>query len=143
MLGGERSRSSTSFVLWLQIMALLRHSRIGYSFATLSVVGLAVSLLSSCTQVMTPASQPYLSAAAPPQVQELRWSNGKLPASLDPARASAAPESDIVCALFEGLTEIDPSNLNALPAAAEKWSVSEDGKTWTFQLRKDAKWSNG
>ena len=26
---------------------------------------------------------------------------------------------------------------------AEKWNVSDDGKTWTFHLRWDAKWSNG
>jgi oligopeptide transport system substrate-binding protein len=103
----------------------------------------AASLLSACTQVKTPVSEPYLSATAPPQQQELRWSNGKLPKSLDPARAAAAPESDVVCALYEGLTEIDPTTLNAVPAGAEKWIASEDGKVWTFHLRRDAKWSNG
>ncbi|MBV9242048.1 MAG: peptide ABC transporter substrate-binding protein, partial [Acidobacteria bacterium] len=96
-----------------------------------------------CTQIQTPASEPYLSATAPPDKQELRWSNGKLPKSFDPARAAASPESDIVCTLYEGLTEIDPSTLNAMPAAAEKWGVSADSKVWTFHLRKDAKWSNG
>ena len=124
-------------------MTLLRRSRPVNSLATLAAAWLAVSLLSSCAQIRTPASQPYISAAAPPQVQELRWSNGRLPHSLDPARAAAAPESDIVCALFEGLTEIDPTTLNALPSAAEKWNVSEDGRTWTFHLRKEGKWSNG
>ncbi len=29
------------------------------------------------------------------------------------------------------------------PAAADSWEVSEDGRTWTFHLRKDAKWSDG
>ena len=102
-----------------------------------------VALAASCTQVKPPEPDQYLSASTPPQVQELRWSNGKLPKSFDPARAAAAPETDIVCALYEGLTEIDPATLNAVPAAAEKWSVSADGRTWTFHLRKDAKWSNG
>jgi oligopeptide transport system substrate-binding protein len=111
--------------------------------AALVVACSAVALLASCTQVKPPEPDQYLSASTPPQVQELRWSNGKLPKSFDPARAAAAPETDIVCALYEGLTEIDPSTLNALPAAAERWSVSEDGRTWTFHLRKDAKWSNG
>ena len=103
----------------------------------------AVSLLAACTQVKPPAAEPYLSATTPPERQELRWSNGKLPRSFDPARAAAAPESDIVCALYEGLTEIDIATLNPVPAAAEKWTVSDEGRTWTFQLRKDAKWSNG
>lgn len=29
------------------------------------------------------------------------------------------------------------------PAAADSWEVSDDGLTWTFHLRKDAKWSDG
>src|ERR1043165_6576161 len=111
--------------------------------AMLATAFVTMSLFVSCTQVKPPASEPYLSATAPPQKQELRWSNGKLPKSFDPARAAASPDSDIVCALYEGLTEIDPATLNAVPAAAEKWSVSDDGKVWTFHLRKDARWSNG
>src|SRR3954447_12882914 len=123
-------------------MTLLRRSRIRSSHMALAVC-FSAFLLASCAQVRTPASEPYLSAAAPPQVQELRWSKGRLPRSLDPARAAASPESDIVCSLFEGLTKIDPATMNAIPAGAEKWSNSEDGKVWTFHLRKDARWSNG
>ena len=66
-----------------------------------------------------------------------------MPKSIDPARAAAAPETDIVRAIFEGLTEIDAKTLNAIPAVAEKWSASDDKRVWTFQLRKDARWSNG
>ncbi|MFP3514226.1 ABC transporter substrate-binding protein, partial [Peribacillus sp. SIMBA_075] len=29
------------------------------------------------------------------------------------------------------------------PAMAEKWEISEDGKTYTFHLRDGIKWSNG
>ena len=29
------------------------------------------------------------------------------------------------------------------PAAADSWELSEDGRTWTFHLRLDAKWSDG
>lgn len=29
------------------------------------------------------------------------------------------------------------------PAAADSWELSDDGRTWTFHLRKDAKWSDG
>src|SRR5689334_9302055 len=100
--------------------------------AKIFFAAVVVSLAASCSQVKTPEPDQYLSASTPPQVQELRWSNGKLPKSFDPARAAAAPETDIACALFEGLTEIDPASLNAVPAAAEKWSVSGDGRTWTF-----------
>lgn len=66
-----------------------------------------------------------------------------MPKHLDPARAASAPETDIVRALYEGLTEIDPATLQAVPGVAEKWEHSEDFKTWTFTLREGAKWSNG
>ncbi len=102
----------------------------------------AALFVSSCTQIQKPAAEPFFAATDPPPKQEFRWSNGKMPKNFDPARAAAAPETDVVRALFEGLTEIDAKTLDAMPAAAEKWSASEDKRVWTFQLRKDARWSN-
>lgn len=66
-----------------------------------------------------------------------------MPKSFDPAMASAPPETDIVRAVYDGLTDTDPKTLEAVPAIAARWSASEDFKIWTFHLRKDAKWSNG
>ena len=66
-----------------------------------------------------------------------------MPKSFDPALASASPETDIVRALYEGLTDVDSKSLAPVPAIASKWMASADFKTWTFQLRQDAKWSNG
>lgn len=50
--------------------------------------------------------------------------------------------------LFEGLFGYapDPKGLGGIkvvPVIADKWTCSEDGKTWTITLRKDKKWSNG
>lgn len=100
-------------------------------------------ILSACTEIEKPKAEPFFVETAPPAKQEFRWSNGKSPKSLDPARASAAPETDIVRALFEGLTETDPKTLQEISGVAEKWSSSEDFRVWTFNLRKNAKWSNG
>lgn len=63
--------------------------------------------------------------------------------SFDPALASAPPETDVVRAIFEGLTDTDPKTLESIPAIAAEWKPSDNYKTWTFHLRKDAKWSNG
>ena len=103
----------------------------------------AFLLFSACTQLKQPEPAPYFAETAAPPMQELRWSNGKAPKSLDPAKASAAPETDIARALYEGLTDLDPKTLDAVPAAAEKWESSEDRRTWRFYLRDDAVWSNG
>ena len=101
-------------------------------------------LLAACNQIQPPPAEPfYAQKVEPPPVQEFRWSNGKIPKSFDPAFSAAAPETDIVRAIYEGLTDIDPKTLQPVPAIAAKWAVSEDNKMWTFYLRRDAHWSNG
>jgi oligopeptide transport system substrate-binding protein len=102
-----------------------------------------VCFFSGCTELQRPDPNPYLAETQPPAAQEFRWSNGAMPSSLDPARTSAAPEIDVVRAMYEGLTVLDPNTLQAMPGVAEKWDVSPDGLEWTFHLRSDADWSNG
>jgi len=103
---------------------------------------LASLLFSSCSELEKPQTEPYYAETSPPAKQEFRWSNGKMPKTFDPAMASAPPETDVIRAIFDGLTDTDPKTLEATPAIAEKWTSSDDLKTWTFTLRKDAKWSN-
>jgi len=69
--------------------------------------------------------------------------NSAEPAGLDPQIVTGVLESRIVNALFEGLVESSPLDLEPQPAVAERWEVSEDGKVWTFHLRASALWSNG
>lgn len=49
----------------------------------------------------------------------------------------------VVGTLFEGLLRLDPRTLEPEPMIAESWEMSEDGKVWTFYLRKGVKWSDG
>ena len=99
--------------------------------------------LSGCAELEKPKPEPFYAETAPPQKKEFRWSNGKMPNSFDPALAAAPPETDIIRAIYEGLTDTNPKTLETIPAVAVDWSASEDYKTWTFILRRDAKWSNG
>jgi oligopeptide transport system substrate-binding protein len=85
----------------------------------------------------------YYGTVIVPRAQEFRWSDGGLPQTFDPAFAAAAPDTDAVRALFEGLTDYDPHTLAPIPAVAKRWESSADGRVWTFYLREDAKWSNG
>lgn len=106
------------------------------------ISALAVATI-SCTQLQQPKVEPFYAVTVPPPKQELRWSNGKAPKSIDPAKALAAPETDLVRAVYEGLTDLDGRSLREVPGVAERWESSEDLKTWTFYLRKEARWSNG
>lgn len=78
-----------------------------------------------------------------PQRQQFQWSDGGLPQTFDPAFAAAPPDTDLIRAIFEGLTDYDPKTLTPVPAAATHWEASEAGRVWTFYLRDDARWSNG
>lgn len=110
-------------------------------FLTTALIGL--SLGSACSQLKQPEPEPFFAETPPPPQQELKWSNGKLPKSIDPALAAAAPATDITRALYDGLTDLDPVTLDAVPAVAEKWESENSDKTWRFHLRENAKWTNG
>ena len=62
--------------------------------------------------------------------------------SLDPQQATDGTSFEVMANYTDGLTQMDDSGA-AVAAIAESWETSDDGLTWTFHLRKDAKWSNG
>ncbi len=63
--------------------------------------------------------------------------------TLDVGQMSWQSEIRTAMALWEGLTSYDKDTLKPVPGVAERWDLSADGRTYTFHLRKDAKWSNG
>nr|MBA2341307.1 hypothetical protein [Pyrinomonadaceae bacterium] len=85
----------------------------------------------------------YYGRIVVPATQEFRWSDGGLPQVFDPALAAAAPDTDAVRAMFEGLTEYDTRTLAPVSGVALRWESSDADRTWTFHLRRDAQWSNG
>ncbi|WP_028863308.1 ABC transporter substrate-binding protein [Psychromonas aquimarina] len=73
--------------------------------------------------------------------QELIRGNGTEVASLDPQKTEGVPESHVIRDLLEGLVNQD-ANGKTIPGVAQSWETL-DNKTFTFHLRKNAKWSNG
>ena len=61
--------------------------------------------------------------------------------SLDSANATDVASFEVIADCIDGLMQLD-SDGKAIPAIAESYDVSADGKTYTFHLR-EAKWSNG
>ena len=74
---------------------------------------------------------------------DLRFVNGAEPKTLDPDVMTGEPEGRIAEAIFEGLTRLDARSLEPVPGVAESWDIAPDGKTYTFHLRSNARWSDG
>ncbi len=72
----------------------------------------------------------------------LNLNNSSEPGSLHPAKAQGTHDSWILNHTFEGLTKKTEEG-EIVPAVAESWETSEDGKTLTFKLKDGLKWSNG
>ncbi|WP_197025061.1 peptide ABC transporter substrate-binding protein [Paucisalibacillus sp. EB02] len=72
----------------------------------------------------------------------LRLNNSTEPTSLDPSIGFDAVSWDPLNNLMEGLTRLDADH-RAAAGVAEDWKISDDGLTYTFTIRENAKWSNG
>lgn len=62
------------------------------------------------------------------------------PGYLDPQVVSDPGAKNIIANCFEGLVTIDSEGKIA-PGCAESWTVSPDGRTYTFKLRKKNNWA--
>ncbi len=119
----------------------------------------ALTVLSACTKKSdeVPASlaapSPYPSGVAPldsePAVSAPKGPKQTFtfrllsdPETLDWNRAHTTVETWLLTNLMEGLVSHD-SKMNVVPALAESWTKSPDGKTYTFKLRPGVKWSDG
>ncbi|WP_108670253.1 peptide ABC transporter substrate-binding protein [Peribacillus acanthi] len=72
----------------------------------------------------------------------LKLNNGSEPTSFDPVIGFDSVSWNALNNLMEGLTRLG-ENHDPEAATAKDWEVSDDGKTYTFHIRDDAKWSNG
>ena len=78
--------------------------------------------------------------AAAEQVITVNW--GTEPPSLDPGLATDTTSANILLNIMDPLVRLD-KDLKPVPSAAASFETSKDGKTVTFVLRDDLKWTNG
>ena len=64
------------------------------------------------------------------------------PKSLDPAQATDVPTGRAVSYVFDGLTRLTPS-AELRPGLAARWDISDDGKIYTFHLRRGVRFQDG
>jgi oligopeptide transport system substrate-binding protein len=81
-------------------------------------------------------------SASAPAERVLRINLGAEPKTLDPGLITVIPDNKALHALMEGLVYLD-EKAEPLPGVALSWTPSPDFRSWTFNLRPDAKWHNG
>jgi len=65
------------------------------------------------------------------------------PVCLDPPIITDGISGRVINQVFEGLVKFDKDTTNPVPSLAESWTVSDDGKVWTFTLRSGVKFHDG
>jgi peptide/nickel transport system substrate-binding protein len=63
--------------------------------------------------------------------------------SFNPFKGIEAPSFEMWALMYDMLVGYSMEDLSPTPALAEDWETSDDGLTWTFDLRDDATWSDG
>jgi oligopeptide transport system substrate-binding protein len=103
-------------------------------------------MLISClylTGCVTSVRYRYFGKTEVPRENILRYISGSEIESLDPQVSSGQPEARVYMAMFEGLVEYGPKDMQPIPALAEKWESSPNLDEFIFYIRKDAKFSDG
>lgn len=83
------------------------------------------------------------STAAGGEEVVVRFNNSSQGDTYDTALITGNTEIKLAELLHGRLTHMNPETKKYEPYLAESWTVSEDGLTWTFKIRKDLKWSDG
>lgn len=102
----------------------------------LVVVGILSFLLAGCSTTGSSAKE------TDPEVQEISVSLPAELTTLDTTQTTDKVTFTVIQHLFEGLYRFDEKS-QPVPGLAEEAVISEDGTTYTFKLKEEAKWSDG
>jgi oligopeptide transport system substrate-binding protein len=105
---------------------------------------LALFAVAACSPSTTAPSPSGTSANTPVKKTVLRLPEAaKIVNTMDPGVSSGGAGLEQMQNMFEGLVYVDQVTGDIKPGQAEKWTISPDGITYTFNLRQGLKWSDG
>ena len=82
-------------------------------------------------------------AAGAAQAKSLVYCSEGSPENFTPAMNTTGTSFDAARPVYNRLVQFEPGGTNVVPALAESWTISEDGKTLTFKLRSGVKFHSG
>jgi oligopeptide transport system substrate-binding protein len=100
----------------------------------------ALAIVAIATTTLFGGARPFAQHAAAQEIT-INALHGE-PDTIDPTLTSFSTEATVVRQVFEPLLRFD-AELRPQPAAASSYEVSADGRSWTFHLRADGRWSDG
>ena len=101
---------------------------------TIAVLAAGAAVLSGPSAAFAQASEQCV------KVLGYEWSGEKQ--SMDPADMQSGDDAYHIFAVYNRLLDVDDDG-KLIPELATEWSVSEDGKTWTFKLRDGVTFHSG
>jgi oligopeptide transport system substrate-binding protein len=115
---------------------------------SLPILLLLIGLLSSCGTSTSSTATPTPAVAVPaidiptPGGTLIMTLGARDPNTLDPALVGDVTSAFVVRQIFSGLVRLN-DDLEVEPDLAEGWEVSDDGLTYSFTLREDARFADG
>src|SRR6476620_12602046 len=100
-------------------------------------------LISTAAALALLASAPSVLASMPKQggAAVITFNNDLT--TLDPQVGYDWQNWSVIKSIFDGLMDYNPGTTELVPDLAESYTVSEDGRTYTFKLRNGVKFHNG
>lgn len=98
-------------------------------------------ILANCKSA--PKSDRTTTTTSPTNQQVLVYGSGGSPVNLEPGNITDGNSLIVQQQIYERLLEFKPGTPDLQPSLATSWSVSADGKTWTFKLRLGVKFHDG
>ncbi len=130
---------------WCRGARLRRAPRIRVGLAWARLPWLVLLVLGAAAPPLATSASPMASrdgaASAAPERALRRSSTGE-PSTLDPQLWTFGQDGNLAQDLFQGLTTLDAA-ARPVPGQAQSWTVSPDGRRYTFTLHPGLAWSDG
>jgi peptide/nickel transport system substrate-binding protein len=106
------------------------------------LIGRWVVSVSVALAALAVLSVPALVLGAPGAGPAFTFARPQESETLDPERTTAVSSAEVDYLLYDTLTSLDYDN-TVKPGLAEKWTISPDGRTYTFTLRPGVRFASG